>query len=324
MTLAEIEGRLYDRLGYSSTPPTDVVTRLRRHVNGAYVRVMGKKGYDKLRQGLVTFASVANIPYAVLPQAVTAVYSVADRSQSWLLHDVTVADIRLEDPGAIVTGRPYAFARYNLASAVARQPSDSSELLIASTSASDGATKTCHIQGITSTGALLTTSAAMNGTTAVSLGTGWVRVDKLWIALTSGGGATTAVGTISLYEDAAPGTVLSQIDVGRASARYSMLHLYPTPTSAITYTADAMVRLVDLANGGDEPLLPEDYHQLLVAEAEATEWRRRENPTLMAAARAEATEIGRELSLYVNRYAPPSHVGIPRYSQLGNYFPAGT
>ena len=60
MTLAEIEGRVYDRVGLSSTPATEAVTRIRRYINTTYAEIMGKKGYDILRQGLVTFSSIAN------------------------------------------------------------------------------------------------------------------------------------------------------------------------------------------------------------------------------------------------------------------------
>ena len=328
MNLATIEGRVYERMGYAAAPATEVVTRVRNAINSTYLEIMGKKGYDVLRQGLVTFSSIANVEYAVLPQAVSVVYSIADRVRNWLLDDIATSTIRYNDPGLLSSAAyPWAYSAYNLASAVLRQPSNASELFVKSTNAGDGATKTAYFQGIAATGALRSVSVALNGTTAVSLGatlTDWVRVDKFWLALTSGGGATTATGTVSLYEDSGSGTVLSDITPGRSFARYSMIHLYPTPTAVNTYTADAMVRLVDLANGGDEALLPEDYHWLLESGGIMKEWQRREKHSSYAEEYARYKQGLAELTVYVNRFVPPTQQTMRRFSQLGPYYQAGS
>lgn len=329
MNLADLEALLYDKLNLPVAPDATRVAQIRRVLNEAYFEVMGRSGMEPLRRQLVTFSSVANTPFAALPQAATDVFSIADRTRHWLLEPMGMPMLRTADPGLVLSvGYPYGFAKYNLQAAVTQQPADASALYAKSTSASDGATKTAYAEVVLSDGSLTQVSAALNGVTAVQLGTvsTVVTVNKFWIALSAGGGATTAAGAIGLYEDSGVGTQLSTITQGRGAARYSLIHFYPVPTAVNTYTADVKIALTPLATGSDEPLIPDDYRMVLIHRAMMTLAGQKENSLTYSMARDGYRDVRGELILYCSRMTEPSslHTGIPRYSQLGPYFPPGS
>lgn len=328
MNLADIEAVVYDRLSYGASPDSSKIAEVRRNINTGYLQLLGKPALAVLRRQLLTFSSIASTPFAVLPQAAIDVLSVADRTRNWLLTPISTDNIRFDDPGLTMGGYPYAFAKYNLQAAVTRQPSTASQLWAKSSAAGDGGTKTLYVESVRSDGSLGVDSVALNGTTAVQVGTlaTHTTVSKVWIALTTGGGATTAVGTISLHEGSGTGTQLSSIFPGRGAARFSLLHFYPTPSSADTYTADCKLLVTPLANGGDEPLIPIDYRFVLAHYAIMAGCQGRENSATYQMARAEYRDVAGELILFASKLSEPQtlHTGIPRYSQLGAYFPAGS
>lgn len=328
MNLADIEAIVYDRLNLPAAPDSTRVAQIRRSINSAYYDLMGKPALSVLRRQLLTFTSVANTPFAVLPQAAIDVLSVADRVRNWLLTPIAVANIRFEDPALLMTTYPWAFAKYNLQAAVTQQPSAAAQIWAKSTSATDGATKTLYVETIRSDGSMVVESVALNGTTAVQVGTSSaiVTITKAWLATTANGSATTAAGTVGLYEGSGTGTQLSSIFPGRGAARFSLLHFYPTPTSANTYTADCKVLLTPLANASDEPLIPDDYRTVLAHAAIMAGCQGRENANTFSLARSQYQDVKGELILFCSKLSEPESLndGIPRYSQLGAYFPAGS
>src|SRR5260221_8494845 len=117
----------------------------------------------------------------------------------------------------------------------------------------------------------------MNGLTAVSFGATltWLQITKFYIQLGTGA-TTTAVGNVTLNSVSGLGAELSRITAGHSYARYSRLHLHPTPTQVNTYYADVVLHVEDLANADDEPFLPEDFHYLLKVGAKRKEYDKRE------------------------------------------------
>lgn len=325
MNLATIQSQLYGKLNLTATPNSDVVARILGFINEAQRELLGMKGLDKLRRSILTFASVANSPFAVLPQAAVQVITVMDRTNNVVLTNISLQELRFTDPGLVATtGYPYEYAILNLSSAVTRQPAAAGVLSIVSTSASDGATKTAYVEGVDSSGNYKTASIALNGVTPVApAGSTWVSITKFYIGLTAGG-ATTAAGAVTLSDAAA--NVLSTIPVGYFHGRYSMLHLHPTPTGVVTYYADVVLHVEDMANGGDEPMLPEDFHYLLIAGAAQKEYDKREKPQ-QAAKELQRWQRGvSDMKLFVRRKSGVaiSDRRLRRFSQLGSNFPSGT
>lgn len=329
MTLATLEARTYDALGWDATNPgTVAVRRLRGFLNDTYRELIGRKGFDQYRRQYVPFYSVANSPFATLPQAVTRVYSVVDPLNYRRLDDAALIDIRQHDPGLQSTGRPSFYATFNLNSAVFAQPSTASSMYVASTSAGDTTPVRVYIEGMTGGGFLRQASVVITGVTPVAIGTttNWTHITKFYIqipSVTGLGALTAAVGTISLME--MPAAIpISYIGPGKDRTHYSQLQLYPTPTSVITYMADADLRVEDLVEEGDEPILPEDYHWLLSSGAIMKEYRRREKPVQHAEEKARYKDGLDNLILYTNRLPGRNKLAQSGHSTLGAMYPAGS
>lgn len=331
MTLAQIEARAYARLGYdAANPGAAVVARIRGFVNETYHGILGKKGFGALRRELVSFSSAVGQPMTALPVMVTRVYSVSDRTKGWLLDEVTTTDIRRRDPGLLATGgQPDAWAVYNLAGGGYRPCTPPGQQLFAvSTSASDNSSKSLFLQGIDFSGQLRSASVALNGLTEVAFPAtlAWSLITKCWIEVpsTQGLGAiAVAVGQVVVYETALLGVTI--IPQGRSAAKYSLLHLYPTPSTVVLYTADCDLLVEDLIEEGDEPILPQDFHWLLTSGAVLEEYGRREKPAQLSQEQARYRDGLADLTVFVNRLPAERHPdAIRRRSQLGSYFRPGT
>src|SRR5206468_1068534 len=116
-------------------------------------------------------------------------------------------------------------------------------------------------------------------------------------------------GTISLYDAAAAGNLLSSITPGRTSARYYMLQLYPTPSAAVTLSVDCQRAIQDLVNPTEEPLLHEDFQMALVHGAAYDEWRTRSDDRAKIE-RAEMEEVLSDLRQYV--LTNPDEIAVQR------------
>lgn len=323
MTLADIEQDLYDRFGYQSTPPTEISRRMLRFINESHRELLGKKWASSFRRALLTFSTVANSPFAVLPHAVSRILVIADRTNSWPLREVTLDDLRYEDPALTATSAfPDRYVILNYAAAVAKDPSNPSELFVASSDAAD-TTQTVYIEGITSGGYLRSTTVTLTGTTAVSINaaiTDWIAVTKFYLS-------AVAAGYITLLEDSGAGTEMARITIGRTYSRYTRLHMYPTPSAASTYYADVDRAVPDLANAMDEPLIHEDWHWLLVCGAARKEYRKRENEPATQGETTRWNEGLRDMQTFLSQrsgVATGQQRGAPRHSQLGPMFRAGT
>lgn len=327
MTLNDLEQDLYRRLGFqTATPDTATQTRLRAFLNDTQQEILSEPGMDSLLNDTVTFASVASTPEYSLPPVVARVKGIREttnrtllgmQSQDWY-HSV------YPDPTAI-TGTPTDWVDLGYA-AVAKQPSNASELFVLSDSAADGATKTAYIEGYITGGYFRSASVALNGVTAASFGatiTTWIEVTKFYIALTAGG-TTTAAGNVTLMEDSGLGTELARIPIGGAHARYRRIALAVCPASAITYSVEFERDAANMSIAGDEPLLPPRFHRLLAVGARMREYEKQDQSGRYQAAQAEYIYGLKKLKYYLYNQT----VGTPnlrgessqRVSRLGAWF----
>ena len=319
MTLATLEAELYRRLNYATSPATEVTTRLRSFLNLTQRQILGLPGLDRLRDDTITFASVNAVAQYGLPQAVMRIQGLSERTNNRRLTARSLSWLREVDPGLTNTGTPEYYIPIGI-QAVNRQPSDASEIFVDSTSASD--TNTAYLEAIRSGGYRIVLSVSMTGVTAVSLGAAYtdiVEVTKFYLS-------AAAVGTVTLHEDASGGTELARIPIGQTFARYEGIQLWPTPSAAVTYYVDYTRTIPDMANANDEPLLPEDFHWLLIEGALVKEWTKKDDVM-----RRELAETEFRTGLSALRYhvtAPPdllparSDLG-ERVSRFGAHYPAG-
>jgi hypothetical protein len=325
MDLTALLAACYEDLNYQSSPASAVTTRLTRYLNEGLHAIVAEPGLARVvdSDGPFSIASVADQARYVLPDAYTQIRHITERTNDTTLRMMTLDQYRriAPDPTA-VTGTPDAWVPIGRV-AVAKQPSDASELFIDSTSASD--TNTCYIEGIVTGGYRRTASVSMTGTTAVSLSasiTDWIEVTRLSLS-------AAALGTVTLHEDASGGTELARIPIGQTLSAYQAFYLYPTPESVITYLVDARRDLRDLANLSDEPPLPRDFHPMLVKYACYREWEHKDDLTkAQAALSAYQTWLSRLKYWLLSTGDTPLVMrnGGERFgrSRLGPWYPAGS
>lgn len=321
--LGDLEATIYERLNYPPNPDPVVANRVRRALNETHRQILGKRGFDRLRRALVTFNSITSNPFAVLPQAVVKIHTIADRTRKYELVETTYASLRYSDPGlAASSSFPYEYVIDSLAAPVAQDPSDASELFVKSDSSSDSSGTTAYLEGVTSDGEYRTASVSLNGTSAVSLNTAittWLTVRKFYLS-------APPTGTVTLYEDSGSGTALSIIAPQHVSARYSRIHLHPTPTGIVTYHCDVELHVEDMTAANDEPILPEDFHWLLECGALSREYQKRKDFTSMSAEEAKMVKGISDLRAFVRQASGSTQNDRrpTRFSQLGPYYPPGS
>jgi len=328
VNFADIQNDLYRRLKFATTPDATVITRLNAFINEAHREVLGMKGYQLLRRNQMTFACIANNGFVSLPEAIDRIVTIQDRVNQILLDQVDVQEIRYNDPGLTQTTQfPYQYAVMDYAAAVAQDPSAASQIWAKSDSASDGSATTVYIEGTVTGGYYQTASHTLNGTTAVQLGAlgTWVTITKFYISATAGG-SVQASGNILLLKGSGSGTELARIPPGYNYARYVRLMLWPVPSQINTYYADVELHVEDMANGGDQPLIPEDFHWLLISRAMMAEYEYKERLDLYSAENAKWRNGLGDLRMYLVRRSGVA-VGLQRrrrWSQLGPYYPVGS
>jgi hypothetical protein len=319
MNLSAIQADLYRRLGYASTPASEVSTRLTAFINQTHREVVSRPGLEDLRDGTITIASVASQVLYGLPPAIAAIQGITDRTTMLKLNQVSMDWIRTADPGLVNTGTPDTYALSGMVG-VAQQPSAAAEIFVKSTAAGD-TTQTAFIEGIRTGGYFKALSVTLTGTTAASLGAAFadfIEITKFYLS-------ATCVGTVTLTQTSGVGTELARIAIGQTFARYQGLQLWPTPASAITYYVRYTRTIPDLANASDEPLLPEDFHWLLVEGALVKEWTKKDDLTRREAARRDFDRGVGDLRYRVTCQPDymPARGGRPiERSRFGGMYPA--
>lgn len=103
------------------------------------------------------------------------------------------------------------------------------------------------------------------------------------------------------------------------------LAFWPTPSAAVTYTYDYQAALTDLALTGDIPLLPIDFHDVLVLGARMDEYEAREQLERWAVAAKQYSDRLKQLRAWVHQESTVAPLGgRPAPSRLGAWYPAGT
>lgn len=324
MNLSAILAELYRRTDQPASPGTAVVTRFQGFVNTTHRQILGTPGFDTLRTAPpLTFASVANQSRYGLPPAVSRIDAIVDRTTALKLKQVELSAIREEDPAAVNTGPADRFAVRGYQQ-VQTQPTAATGLW-AVCSAND-TTTAVNVETVRTGGYRYTGTATLNGTTRVQIGTvgtftDHIEVDKFYLTPVG----TASIGTVSLYDAAAAGNELARIAIGGTFARYLTIVLYPTPASVITYYVDYVRDVPDIVNVNDEPLLPQDFHYLLVEGALIKEWTKANDADRRAMAEKDFAKGMSALKYYVNcppDFLPSRGGSVMERSRFGANFPA--
>lgn len=258
MTFKEIVDDALDKLSYDASATTSGPrTRFKRNVNQWHRRILAKEEFSKLRDGWITFATVAGTPRYAMPPVVEQIKRIYDptnsnprlleRSPDWLRHDPRADQNQ---------GTPHVWVPLGLV-AVGQKPSTTGIWAVSDNAADT--TQAIRANVIQSGGFVRTIGpTTLTGTTRVQIGSLTDLVDVETLLLNA-----ACAGTVSIYDDASSGTLLAQIPVGKLYSRYYLIQLYLCPSSVITYTIDYEKKILDLVEDVDEPMLPEDFHPLL-------------------------------------------------------------
>jgi hypothetical protein len=310
------------RLDKTPPPNLDAVTQARfiGFMNQRQRRLLTMPGLTHLREATVMFASVADQPNYTLAN-IAKISRLYETTNDRVLYEMSQQDYRLVQPDTTITGTPEAFV-WTGRQVTAAQPSNASALFVKSSSALD-TTQTVYLEGVITGGYPQTASVVITGTVAVNVASTvstWERVDKFYLS-----GA--CVGTVTLTEDSGVGTTLGVIAIGQTMTDYTGFALFPTPSGVITYSVDITRAITDFAQAMDQPVLPEDFHDLMVLGIVADEYQRLSDkrwPLVMS----EYTAREKQLKYWLAESSIGRPFGLARNwsrpSQLGSFFPSGT
>lgn len=337
MTFTQISQAVYRRVKLPDTPSTTDSTRIQQFINQWYRRILAMPGMDQLRDTTVTFATVANQKKYGLPQALVKIRDVYDLTNQRRILPRTLDYIRNVDPGltAISSFSENWIPLNGWGAEIMELASTGVPLYVASSSPTDTTQRvfveTTRQFGV-SGGTAVAAGTLLTGTTRVQIGTNTDHVEIVKFYLD-----TVAVGAISLYDAAINGNLLSTIFKGRTNARFYMIQLYPTPSAVTTITVDCQRAIQDLVQPTEEPLIPEDFHDVLVHLGTYEEWMNRDDSRALReynpdprGTKGVANIILDNLRHYL--LTSPDEIPVqrgprgmpPRTSRLGGYFPAGS
>lgn len=275
MILADIQGSIYRRFNYLGNPlPQEVTTRITEYINQTHRELCAMPGMDKLRDDVMAVTAYNGIARTGLPPIVARINAIVDRTNNVKLEQVPLRQLRLMDPAQrFIGGYPVRFAFIGR-QAVYRQPGGAtpaaSGLWAASTSAADTAQRV-FVETIVTGGlpnATLIAGTVLTGTARVAIGalTTHLEVTKFYVD-------NPCAGTISLYDAAAAGNELGVIPIGHRNARYQAVEWSPIQQADCTEYIDFQRVITDLSDASDEPLLPPDFHELVVLGASLREFK---------------------------------------------------
>jgi hypothetical protein len=317
MTFLEICQDVYRRTNKPTSPEAETVTRVKASINQRHRSLLTMPGVDELRESTSTFASVSGTARVALPQALTRINALFQTTNNRRLGEKSLDWLRTVDPQQ-TSGTPTTYVPRGY-EAVAKQPSDASQIWVKSSSAGD--TGTARIEGIRTGGILGSSSVTMTGVTAVQIGalSDWVEITKFYVSI-------AAVGSVTLHEDSGAGTELAQISIGRYRPYYFVVLLWPTPSEVLTYSFDFTREILDMVQDTDEPYLPTDYHDLLSIGGRVDEYEKMDDSRLSTAKR-EYKEKYESFQFFIHgraseRLIPRSTSGRTGISDLGGYYPA--
>lgn len=322
MNLLQLKQRMARRTNKNaSSLDSTVSARFTDFLNEAHREELRKPGRESLRWATTTFASVSGTQQYALPtEGVARINRIWETTNDRKLVYRTMDWLREVDPDPS-QGTPWAWIPAGYVE-VHTQPSDASSVFVKSSAAGD-TTQTAYVEGIVTGGYYRTASVTLTGTTAVNLSSAistFERITKFYVS-------ATCTGAVTLHEDSGAGTELSKITIGKTRAQFYSLLLHDIPSSAITYTCDILRGIPEMSNNTDEPLLPEDFHDVLLYRALMKEYTKGDDPKRWQQFKGEYDQATRDLDTFLTAHPDwrPQWGGesIER-SALGAWFPAGS
>lgn len=261
MNLLQLTNDALERCNYAPVGmagASEVSRRMVRFLNQWHRKVCADVRFTRLRDDVITFASVANQMRYAIPPSVQKIHRIWETTNNNRLLEKSLDWLRLDPQAQSFQGVPQCYIPLGV-TAITQQPATTG-LWAVSSDAADTAAKV-NINAVRTSGYVSSPAqTTLTGTTRVAIGTltDYIDVTKFWLD-------RACVGEVSLYDAAAAGNLLAVIPRGKTYARYFTLFLWAVPSSAITYYVEHERQIQDMAVDTDEPLWPEDFHHLLVS-----------------------------------------------------------
>lgn len=259
MTLGDMQSALYSDLRVGASPDATITAIITRYLNEGHRYILRKPALTPLRNGILTFASVIGQSTYSFPQAFETINNVRQITNDRPLKERSIDWLRAVDPGDRSSGTPAYYIPMGL-SPVQANPA-STGLWVASSSGAD-TTQTVRARVVRTGGQIpAAMSVVLTGTTRAQLApTTLTDIVKIISFSISAVGA----GDITLYDAAAAGNALMVIPANTSKAiQVQLVRLFPTPSTVDTYTVDGEIKILDLVNSDDIPLLPDSFHDLV-------------------------------------------------------------
>ncbi len=325
MNFYEMQQAVYDDLNYSLSAPSPlVVTRVKRWLNEGHKHLLRLPGMTGLRQGSLSFNTVANQKSYGLAQAFDKLPdAITQESNNWRLQYRTRDWFRTVDPGQTDNGNPYVWIPDGLMPVLRHPDTSGSGLWAVSTNAGDTA-QSVVLSGIRLSGDIdHAAPTTLTGTSRVAIGALTDYVTVLSFVVSS-----STLGNIELYDAAAAGNLLARIPAGRTSVQYQAIRLWPTPAAVLSYRVDGQFAIDDLVADTDVPFLPTSYHDMLPVYARMRSYQKDGDNDRAAIAGQEWSSWTARLMMY--QQFPPDYIPVPGrlgegrigWNDLGGAYPA--
>ena len=319
MTVEEMLADLYQEFSHPLTPPPPVRSQFLAHLNKGHRAILREPGLERLRptlQGLRLATEPGRALYG-LPAPILRVTAVTDRVSGRPLDVRDLIWLRATDPGLTSSGAPDTLVPIGQ-KPIARAPA-STGIWVQSDSAAD-VSQTLYLNGLyTDGGPSGDLRAALAGVTPVRVGLGTF-VDVTSVVLNG-----SCEGRVTLTDAATGGHVLAEIAAGQIEAKYFCVQFHPTPSAVADYYVDGLLPIVPLGDR-DTPMLPEEFHDLLVAYARMREYEYKGDTARFQASLREYTTGLSRLRTHVNSQPAQIYVlGRPvrdAVAREGPWFPA--
>jgi len=319
MTRQDLERSVYRDFGYADSPATAILNRVRGYLNDRHRRLLTIPGTEILRRETgPSQALTASTAIYVPNLPAQKILSIRDTTNDRTLIQRDLDWYRRVDPDPTTGTQEYWIP---MKWTPALRDIDGTGLWVVSTSASD-TTQTVSVETIDTNESVTQTTAALNGTTRVQIGTATNHQRLVRFAVDA-----TAVGVVELYDAAAAGNRVSAIHLGRTTAQFIQIALWPTPAAADTIVVDYVHYIRDFSTAYDEPQLPPDFHYLVALGAKIDEAHKKEDMVRMRQWQAEWDEGRRALIHFLSSHADtiivPGELDTTGRSNLGGAYPAG-
>lgn len=325
MTFLQLKQRLARRRGANDTTlQTATAARYADELNEAHRAILRQPGMEPLRYGSLEFTTVVGTQQYALPvSGVARVNRIMDTVNRITLSAITLDFLRSTNPDPDNNqGTPWSYAPVGYVEAHTQPPASGVSVVVHSTSAAD-TTQTVYIEGIIVGGYYRTATTTLTGVSGASFTpttTNWVQITKFYLS-------AACVGTVTLHNTTTAGTELSRIAPQSTRARFYSILLNPEPSAALTYTFDFLRSIPDMSQDTDEPLVPEDFQDVILDGAELRELKKQDDPERWRLVRANYDEGIRSLRAFVINHPDwrpvlgQSEIGL---STLGPWFPVDT